>query len=69
MIATALYIVLVLAFFAFLGRGTTPPAERLPWTRWTARDVLGNAALGCRRLVELHERDPLSPHRRTPLHS
>jgi len=58
----------VLAFFAALGRSDMPRSERLPWTRWSARDVLGNAAAGVRRLTELHEHDPLTPQRRTPFH-
>jgi hypothetical protein len=68
MLASLCFVVLLVVFYAALGRSATPPAERLPWTRWTAKDLLGNVVAGVRRLIELHERDPLTPHRRTPFH-
>ena len=45
-----------------------PRAERLPWVRWSLRDLLGNVVGGGRRLVELHQRDPMTPQKRTPFH-
>ncbi len=65
MFATICYIALVVAVFAALGRGTMPKSERVPLTRWTARDLFGNALLGVRRLLELDARNPLTTHRRT----
>lgn len=68
MFATLLFLCLVVWFFAALGRGATPHAERLPWTRWTARDLLANVVLGGRRLLELNDRNPMTPHKRTSFH-
>ncbi len=45
-----------------------PRAERLPLVRWSLRDLLGNVLAGGRRLVELHQRDPMAPQKRTPFH-
>lgn len=64
MLATICFITLVVVFYAALGRNAMPRAERRPWTRWTVRDLLGNVIAGVRRLIQLHERDPLSPHKR-----
>jgi hypothetical protein len=66
MLPTICFVALLLAFFAAFGRATTPRAERLPWTRWTARDLLANVVLGGRRLLELHERNPMTTHQRSP---
>lgn len=68
MFPTICLVGVLLAFFAALGRSAMPRAERLPWTRWSTRDLLGNAVAGMRRLTELHRRDPLTPQRRTPFH-
>jgi hypothetical protein len=67
-VPTAFLVVVVVAVFAALGRSAMPRAERLPWTRWSTRDVLGNAAAGARRLSQLHQRNPMTPQRRTPFH-
>ncbi|WP_299442288.1 hypothetical protein [uncultured Phycicoccus sp.] len=69
MFATVCFVALVVWLFAALGRGATPPAERLPWTRWTARDLLGNAVLGGLRLLQLSDRNPMTPHKRTAFHA
>jgi hypothetical protein len=68
MLPTVCFVALLVAFFAALGRSTTPRAERVPWTRWTVRDLLANVVLGGRRLLELHERNPMTTptHQRTP---
>lgn len=68
MLATFCLVIAVVWLFAALGRGATPHGERLPWTRWTPRDLLANVVLGGRRLLELNERNPMTPHRRTPFH-
>lgn len=68
MVATICLALAFLAYLAALGRSAMPRTERLPVTRWTARDLLGNVVVGGRRLIELHERNPMTPHRRTPLH-
>lgn len=69
MFATLCFVLAVVWFFAALGRGATPRAERLPWTRWGARDLLANVVIGLRRLVQLSERNPMTPHKRTYFHS
>lgn len=68
MFATVCYVIVVLTFFAALGRSAIPRAERIPWVRWSLRDLLANVVAGARLLVDLHERDPLTPQRRTPFH-
>ncbi len=68
MLPTMMFVVVLLVFFAALGRSAMPPAERRPVTRWSTRDLLGNALAGCRRLAQLHQRNPMTPHRRTPFH-
>jgi hypothetical protein len=65
---TIMFVVALLAVFAALGRSAMPRAERVPVTRWSARDLLGNALAGARRLAQLHERNPMTPQRRTPFH-
>lgn len=65
MLGTIVFTVLLVTFLAALGRGATPRAERLPWTGWGARDLIANVVLGARRLVQLHERDPLRQLKRT----
>lgn len=69
MFLTICLVISFVAFLAALGRSVTPRAERLAWSRWTARDLLGNVVLGGRRLIELDERNPMTRHRRTPFHS
>jgi hypothetical protein len=69
MLPTVCFVALLLAFFAALGRSVTPRAERVPWTRWTGSDLLATVVLGVRRLVELHERNPMASHQRTPHYS
>lgn len=61
MLPTIVFIVLLVSFFAALGRGATPKAERLPWTGWGAKDLIANVVIGARRLVQLHQRDPRLP--------
>lgn len=61
MLSTLMFFVALVAFFAALGRNTLPREERLPLTRWGARDLVANVILGARRLVQLHERDPRTP--------
>jgi len=56
-------VVLMVAWLAALGRSATPRAERLPWRSWTVSDLAGNVWLGARRLAELQERNPVTPHR------
>ena len=68
MLATLCFALVVLTFLAALGRSAMPRAERLPWARWSLRDLLGNVIAGGRRLVELHQRDPMTPQKRTPFH-
>lgn len=68
MILTICVAVVYVTFFAALGRSATPRHERLPWTRWTLRDLCGNVALGFRRLNELSERNAMGPRQRTPFH-
>ena len=68
MYATLAFVIAVVWLFAALGRGSTPPAERVPWTRWTPRDLLANVLRGGRRLLELDERSPRASRRRTPFH-
>lgn len=69
MLPTICLAVASVAFLAALGRSAIPRAERLPWTRWTAKDLIGNVVLGCRRFVELNQRNPMTPHKRTPFHT
>lgn len=66
---TLLIVVALVAFFAALGRSAVPRAERLPWSRWSAKDLIGNVMLGVRRFSQLNERNPMTPHKRTPLHT
>lgn len=68
MFPTLCFVLAVVWFFAALGRGATPKAERLPWTRRTPQDLLPNVVLGGRRLLELSERNPMTPHKRTAFH-
>lgn len=68
MIFTICLVVLVVAFYATLGRSATPRAERLPVSTWTAKDLLRNVVLGYRRHLELDRRNPMTPHKRTPFH-
>lgn len=65
MLATILFVVVIVVFLAGLGRSTMPRSERLPWMRWSARDLLGNVLLGVRWLLELDDRHP---RRNTPFH-
>lgn len=69
MLATLCFVLALVWFFAALGRGATPRAERLPWARWGARDLLANVALGVRQLVGLNERNGRMPDKRTYLNS
>lgn len=66
MLSTVCLLTAVVVWLAALGRSATPRHERLPWTRWTIKDLIGNTILGARRLAELQERNPLTPHRCTP---
>lgn len=68
MFATICLVFAIVWLFAALGRGATPQAERSPWTHWRARDLIANFFLGVRRLMELSERNPMTPHKRTPFH-
>lgn len=68
MVPTICLAVLVLVFLAALGRSAMPRAERLPLARWSTSDLLGNVVAGSRRLVQLHQRNPMTPQRRTPFH-
>lgn len=56
MVATVIFCVLTVGFFAALGRSATPRAERRPWWRWTWRDWIANVARGGRSLHELNQR-------------
>lgn len=46
--ATLFFIVLVVAAFAALGRGSTPRHERLPIGAWHSADVTANVRRGVR---------------------
>lgn len=52
MFATILFVAVLVAFMAALGRAATPRHERIPWTSWTARDLGANVLLGIRRFAE-----------------
>jgi len=65
MLSTAYLLTAIVVFLASLGRSATPRHERLPWTTWTAKDLLANMIHGARRLAELQRRNPVTPHRRT----
>ncbi len=58
---TILIVVALVASLAAFGRSTVPRAERLPWTRWTAKDLIANVVVGCRRFIELNERNRRRP--------
>lgn len=46
--ATALFVLAVLAFFAAVGRSASPAKERRPLRSWTLGDVVTNVARGLR---------------------
>lgn len=46
--ATALFVLAVVVFFAAVGRSASPSKERMPLRSWTLGDVLTNAARGLR---------------------
>lgn len=52
---TLLYLALLVASLAALGRYTTPSAERLPCHSWTLRDLAANTLRGIRVSSELSE--------------
>ncbi len=54
-VSTVLFLLMITAFFAALGRSATPPAERVPWWTWTGRDVVANVVNGFRVLDALDE--------------
>ena len=64
MLLTLCFVAVLVAFFAALGRSSVPRAERVPWTRWTARDLLANVVLGGRMLLQLDQRNPRARRRR-----
>lgn len=49
---TVLFLVVLTAVFAALGRAATPARERLPWTRWSAGELATNVVRGVRVLLE-----------------
>ncbi len=65
---TLCFVIVVLAILAALGRSAMPSAERLPLMRWSTRDLLGNVLAGARRLAQLHQRDQMTPPKRTRSH-
>lgn len=56
MIPLLLFVVLVVAFLAALGRNGVPRAERIPVWSWGFRDLAANLALGARVMGSLSAR-------------
>lgn len=61
MTATLLFVVLLAAWLAALGRGSLPRRERLPWPAMTVSDLARAVLTGCTVLDRLNARRPLNP--------
>jgi len=66
MVESIALVVLTVAWLAALGRSSTPRHERVPVTTWSGRDLVSNVWHGARRLAELQDRNPVTPHRGWP---
>lgn len=64
---TLLFVALLIAALAAIGRVVTPRRERLPVRTWSARDVWANAVHGARFLLTCSDHvEALLPQLRPP---
>ena len=56
MVGFLVFLVLLLAFFAILGRSSMPRIERVPLLSWGFRDLAANLVLGVRVFIVMSRR-------------